>query len=67
MYKGLHNQCLARTSVVFETVVMVPWKSLQARGFPIMRDVREEFTKDQTTGGQLDPVVNALKWMKKQQ
>ena len=32
-----------------------------------MREVREEFAKDQTTGVQLDPTVNALKWMWEQQ
>ena len=33
--------------------------------FPMMRDVWEEFAKeDQATRGQLDLEVNALKWMK---
>ena len=69
MHKGLHSWCLAHTSVVFESarkikpIVTVLQKSLQAKGFPIMRDVREEFAKDQATGGQLDLIVDALKWM----
>ena len=33
-----------------------------------MRDMREEFAKeDQATRGQLDPGVDALKWMKEHQ
>ena len=70
VYRGLHSHCPACTSALFKTagrlksVVMVLWKSPQARGFPMMKDMWEEFAKeDQATGGQLDPAVNALKWM----
>ena len=71
-YQGLHMCCLPCTSAMFKpegrvkSVVMVPRKSPQK--FPMMRDIWEEFTKeDQATGGQLDPVVGALKWMKEHQ
>ena len=63
-YRGLHIHCLVHTSALFKpegrlkSVVMVPQRSPQARKFPMMRDMREEFAKeDQATGGQLDPVV----------
>ena len=66
--------CLACTSAVFKpdgrmkSVVMVPWKVLQTEKFPMTRDMREEFAKeDQATGGQLNPGVDALKWMKEHQ
>ena len=47
-----------------KSIVTVPWKSSQTKGFSMMQDVREEFAKsDQTTGGQLDLMLDALKWM----
>ena len=74
MFKGLHSQCPAHTSVVFKSagrlksIVMVPRKSLQPKGFPMTWNMREEIAKgDQATTGQLDPVVNTLKWMQKWQ
>ena len=51
-----------------KSVEMVPRKSPQTEKFPMMRDMWEEFAKeDQATGGQLDPEVDALKWMKERQ
>ena len=36
--------------------------------FLMMRDVQEEFVKeDQVTRGELDPEVDTLKWMKEHQ
>ena len=70
-FRGLHLHCPVHTSALFKpegrlkSVVMVLQKSSQTRKFPMMRAMREEFAKeDQATGGQLDPEVNALKWMK---
>ena len=70
-YRALHMHCPVRTSTLFKpegrlkSVVTVPQKSLQTGKSPITRDVWEEFVKeDQATGGQLDPEVDALKWMK---
>ena len=58
VYRGLHSHCLACTSALFSTgarlksVVTVPQKSPQAREFPMMRDIWEEFAKeDQAIGG----------------
>ena len=66
--------CLACTSAMFKpegrlkSEVMVPQKSPQIGKFPMMRDVWEECAKeDQATGEQLDPEVDALKWMKEHQ
>ena len=63
--------CLVCTSALFKpegrlkSMVTVPRKSPQTAKFPMMRDVWEEFAKeDQATRGQLDPEVDALKWMR---
>ena len=74
VYRGLHTHCPACTSALFKTegrlksMVMVLRKSPQDRRFPMMRDIWEEFAKeDQETGRPLDPAVNTLKWMKEHQ
>ena len=67
-YKGLHCQCLACTSVVFEhvgrlkSIVTAPRKSPRMEGFSMTQGVREEFSmmwdvwesakSNQATGGQ---------------
>ena len=73
-YRGLNSHCLVCISALFsmgvrlKSIVTVLQKSPQAKGFPMMKDVWEEFTKeDQMTRGQLDPTVDALKWMKEHQ
>ena len=55
-YRGIHMCCLACNSPLFKpegrlkSVVTVPWKSPQTMKFPMMRDIWEEFAKeDQAT------------------
>ena len=70
-YRGLHSCCPVHMSALFSTgvrlksIVTVLQNSPHSKGFPMMKDMQEKFTKeDQATGGQLDPMVDALKWMK---
>ena len=67
VYKGLHSQCLSHTSAVFEPYgesqihCHGPAKILTSRR--TQNDVGHEFAKGDQATGQLDPVLDALKWM----
>ena len=58
-YRGLHSHCPVCTLSIIQLQeedwslwLLVPWKSPQAREFPMMRDIWEEFAKeDQVTRG----------------
>ena len=59
----MHTSAVFESAGKLKSVVTAPCRNpQQAKGFPMMQDMREEFVKgDQAAGGQLDPMVNALK------